>query len=241
MPNQTPTADAGEDRVWSVDKTVVLDGSGSHDLDGDPLTYNWTFVVLPDASPLTDADIEDATSPVANFLPHHFGEFRLRLEVSDGEYLATDLVSIYAKENVPPIPSAGDDIQLELGEPAFLDANASGDPDGDSLIYSWSFLKLPEQSLLVQEDISGADQAEAFFVPDVTGEFQIQLDADDGFFVAEDTVLVVVEESGFGCSTTTAIAPSFALVGILTSLLWLRHSSSKASTHPAALSGKASQ
>ena len=87
----------------------------------------------------------------------------------------------------------------------------------------------------------GADQAEAFFVPDVTGEFQIQLDADDGFFVAEDTVLVVVEESGFGCSTTTAIAPSFALVGILTSLLWLRHSSSKASTHPAALSGKASQ
>lgn len=241
MPNQTPTADAGEDHIWSVDKTVVLDGSNSFDVDGDPLSYNWTFVVLPDASPLTDADIEDATSPVANFFPHHFGEFRLKLEVNDGQATATDLVSIFAKENVPPIPGAGADIQLELGELAFLNANASGDPDGDSLAYSWSFLNVPEQSSLVQEDISAANEEEAFFAPDVQGEFQIQLEADDGFFVAQDTLLVVVEDNGFGCTSTTFISPSWGLVAILTGLIRLRYSSSKASTHPAALPGKASQ
>jgi hypothetical protein len=163
------------------------------------------------------------------------------LEVNDGQATATDLVSIFAKENVPPIPGAGADIQLELGELAFLNANASGDPDGDSLTYSWSFLSVPDQSSLVQEDISAATEEEAFFAPDVEGEFQIQLEADDGFFVAQDTLLVVVEDNGFGCTSTTSISPSWGLVAILMGLIRLRYSSSKASTHPAALSGKASQ
>ncbi len=41
--NQAPVADAGPDQSVDMDTTVILDGSGSSDLDGDlPLAYHWT-------------------------------------------------------------------------------------------------------------------------------------------------------------------------------------------------------
>lgn len=35
-------ADAGEDRIVDENKTISLDGSGSHDPENQPLTYTWT-------------------------------------------------------------------------------------------------------------------------------------------------------------------------------------------------------
>jgi hypothetical protein len=162
MPNQPPTADAGEDTLWSVDKVFVLDGSNSFDLDGDTLHFQWSFVDVPSASALTNADIENADSAIANFLPHHFGEFRLLLEVSDGQATRTDL------------------------------------------------------------DISGHLEAEAFFVPDTSGEFVVELQADDGFFVSQDSLLVQVEDSGFGCSSAGDFLGVGTVSGWVLGILFLR-------------------
>jgi hypothetical protein len=222
MPNQPPTADAGEDTLWSVDKVFVLDGSNSFDLDGDTLHFQWSFVDVPSASALTNADIENADSAIANFLPHHFGEFRLLLEVSDGQATRTDLLSVYAKENVPPIPDAGADSQAGVGEIVFLDARASGDPDGDTLDFSWRFLAVPHESDLTDLDISGHLEAEAFFVPDTSGEFVVELQADDGFFVSQDSLLVQVEDSGFGCSSAGDFLGVGTVSGWVLGILFLR-------------------
>jgi hypothetical protein len=53
--NQPPTADAGVDQTVESGAPVSLDGSGSSDPDGDPLTYSWTQTGGP-AVTLTGAD-----------------------------------------------------------------------------------------------------------------------------------------------------------------------------------------
>lgn len=42
--NQLPVADAGKDITVRAGHTVVLNGLGSHDADGDPLRYEWTQI-----------------------------------------------------------------------------------------------------------------------------------------------------------------------------------------------------
>jgi len=222
MPNNTPIADAGPDFLWSIDLAVPLDGTGSHDPDGDPLTYQWTFSFVPPGSPLTDEDIENADSPEASFLPHVFGEFMLRLEVSDGAATATDTVSVSAKDNVPPSPDAGEDQVVFLGDTVLLDGRFSGDIDGDALDYIWSFLSVPEASKLSSEDISSQDSVLTLFQPDVVGVYEVELEADDAFFTATDSMEVVVEPAGCACSSSDLQGGSFVALFVLAGALLLR-------------------
>jgi len=45
--NIRPIANAGLDQTVLIGDTVVLDGSGSSDVDSNPLTFSWSFVSVP--------------------------------------------------------------------------------------------------------------------------------------------------------------------------------------------------
>jgi hypothetical protein len=133
--NRQPIANAGEDLTGLVDVETTLDGSGSADIDGDSLTYNWSLIESPEGSSatLTDADL---ISPLLT--PDIAGNYQVSLTVSDAEFTSnTDVVNI-STNNRTPVADAGGNIFIVVGEPTILDGSNSYDPDGDQLTYEWT-------------------------------------------------------------------------------------------------------
>lgn len=92
--NTTPVADAGSPQAVMVGDTVVLDGSGSNDVDEDTLTYRWSFESLPVDS-FTELDTTDPVHP--GFVTDEAGTYVVRLIVNDSTVdSAPDTVEITA-------------------------------------------------------------------------------------------------------------------------------------------------
>lgn len=81
LENVKPVANAGASRSVPVGEPVSLDGSGSGDANGDPLTFSWTLASLPANS---SSAIGNATAPVAGFVPDLPGTYVAQLIVNDG-------------------------------------------------------------------------------------------------------------------------------------------------------------
>lgn len=93
IPNQPPVANAGLDQTVEATSpsgaSVTLDGSGSSDTDGDPLTYEWTgsFVAASGVSPTV-------------VLP--LGAHILTLTVDNGQATAMDTVYLTVLDTTSP-------------------------------------------------------------------------------------------------------------------------------------------
>lgn len=95
--NTPPTADAGGDQTVELGEAVILDAENTSDAedDFDDLIFEWAFDSVPSSSALTDTDIEDADTELANFTPDVEGEYKLTLTVMDTDSATdTDTVTI---------------------------------------------------------------------------------------------------------------------------------------------------
>jgi len=75
--NSIPVADAGGDQIGVAAGTIRLDGSGSYDPDGDPLTFEWTQVAGPAVS------LSGKNTAIATFTAAAGQTYRFRLTVKD--------------------------------------------------------------------------------------------------------------------------------------------------------------
>ena len=94
-----------------------------------------------------------------------------------------------------PSSDAGADITIELGQPASLDATASADPDGGSLVFHWNLESKPFTSAMTNGSFSkngAADASQTSFVPDVPGTYGISLYVVNEGEMASDLDYVVV-------------------------------------------------
>jgi hypothetical protein len=64
-----------------IKETIQLDGSGSSDADGDPLTYIWSITSAPGGS---TADLSDTAIVNPTFIPDVVGIYTIDLVVNDG-------------------------------------------------------------------------------------------------------------------------------------------------------------
>ena len=186
--NQPPVADAGLDQTAHPGHEVTLNGSGSSDPDEHyPLTYAWEIVEKPEGS---TAELSDPTAVNPSFTLDEFGDYRVRLVVTDAEGLASDpdevLISSF---NAPPVAAAGEDQAIvTIGTTVELDGTESYDDDGDPITFAWEIIAKPEGS---QAALSDATTPTPTFVADVHGDYVIELIVSDPFAPSQpDSVTV---------------------------------------------------
>ena len=133
--NSASVANAGADQAVLVNDTAQLDGSGSSDVDGDTLTFKWSLVSQPEGS---NATLSDTQSVKPAFDVDVAGNYTVQLIVNDGAVnSAPDTVTI-STENSAPVSHAGVDQAVLVNNTVQLDGSASGDVDGNTLIFAWS-------------------------------------------------------------------------------------------------------
>jgi len=100
--NLPPLANAGPDQAVTAGQLVTLNGAGSSDPNGDPLTYSWCLQGRPEGS---NATLTGANTAQPTFTPDTAGSYIFCLIVSDGKAAsAADSVVVEAQPAVTPPP-----------------------------------------------------------------------------------------------------------------------------------------
>ena len=134
--NQPPVAVVSPQQNANEGDTVILDGTGSYDPEGENLTYQWSQTDGPQVN-LIDSDTATPSfiAPVTGSNQQYVYE----LLVSDGtNWSAPETVTVSVMiSNHPPVADAGGDKTVNEGDTVLLDGTSSYDPDGNYLGYSW--------------------------------------------------------------------------------------------------------
>jgi hypothetical protein len=183
--NTPPVAHAGPDQTVAAGATVTLNGSGSTDADGNPLTYSWTLTQRPAGS---TAALTGANSVSPTFVADKAGIYVARLVVNDGQAnSAPDTVQI-TTTNTAPVANAGPDQTVSVGAVVQLNGSASTDANGDPLTYQWTLTTRPAGSTAV---LSSTTAVNPTFTADRPGNYVAQLVVHDGTVAsAADTVQI---------------------------------------------------
>ena len=186
LPNTAPTAAAGSDQTVLRGSLVRLDGSGSHDSDGQIVSTVWrqeggTPVVL------TGAD-----SAIASFTaPRPAGEEALSFSptvTDDSGASASDTVTITVLANQPPLADAGLDQSVSPGSLVVLHGERSSDPEGGPLRYRWQQAEGAPVSLTSGNTATPSFTAPSPVADEILG-FTLTVTDDEGA-VESDTVRV---------------------------------------------------
>lgn len=172
--NSFPVANAGLDQTVHVGETASLDGSGSYDLDGDLLSFRWTIQSKPDGSV---AALIDAETPFPSITLDKEGDYVIQLTVTDseGNTSSPDYVKV-STVNTVPVADAGVDQSVTLIGTLVTLGGQSYDLDGDPIAYSWTLKTKPAGS---SASLSDPFSSSPTFVPDVYGDYEIELIVSD--------------------------------------------------------------
>lgn len=196
--NKAPISDAGPDQsITEIGEIVQLDGTQSYDLEGDPITYNWTLVSKPEGS---NAALSDSMSPTPTFQADLHGDYIVELVVSDASSSSEPDSVVVTFENVIPVANAGTNKSVVQGETVCFDGSDSFDANLDPLAYSWSIVSTPAGSSAFLDDPAAISPC---LTTDLPGNYEVSLIVNDGFVDSEPSTVTVLAISYLDATTCT--------------------------------------
>ena len=172
-----PVANAGSNQSVNVNALVQLNGSGSTDVNGNPLTYVWSLNTSQ--APGSEATLSNPTAVNPTFTADVPGTYVAQLIVNDGyssSHAATTTISTNAVQ--APTANAGPPQNAAPGATVQLSGSGSTDPQGLSLMYTWSLITRPPNS---NAALSATNIVNPTFVTDQPGTYVAQLTVNNGF------------------------------------------------------------
>lgn len=212
-----PVADAGPDQ-FVVGLTTTLDATASFDPNLDPpgnttLSVSWSAVgqngaVVP-ASAFSVVPNTMAVAGTPTFTAPAPGTYTITARVfktTDVTKFAVDTVQVTFSDATDLLPTAdaGDDFVRRVGELVTLDGRRSADPEGQPLIYRWSFVSGPTAVTLALDAT-----AQPSFTPTIAGAYTFELVVDDGVYSSvpdQVTVQVIDDQPGQSRRAPAAVA-----------------------------------
>jgi len=214
--NRPPTANAGANSEIYWGAMADLDGRASFDPDGDPLTYKWRVINVPEGS--TSALITEPTSATTTFTPDVPGLYRLGLIVNDTHFDSAEATVEITVTNRAPIANAGPDdtVDLVAHESYTLNGAGSVDPDGNPLTYAWEIVSAPTGS---SATLDSSTIVNPTFTPDLKGAYVFKLVVSDGYLSSEDEVIISTSKHIPVANANSDIEISFGNTAVLTGAL----------------------
>ena len=221
--NIAPVANAGPDQVVVLGiPFVALDGSGSIDANGDPITYAWRVISLPAGSNPVLSALSYTDRADTDFTPDVVGNYIFGLTVTDNNAASSgeDNVTVTVQAgNVPPVADAGPDQNVATGALVTLDGSGSNDPNpADLLTFSWSMVSRASGSGAA---LSNPLAAQPTFTADVSGSYVFALVVTDNGSAASDpstaTIsadrLASISVTPLDCVTTLGFSVQYSALG----------------------------
>ena len=182
--NLQPLADPVASAGGPNRAAIGLSAGASRDGDGDPLSYEWSVVALPEGG---SGAFSDRFVGHPSFTPDGRGTYQLRLVVHDGTVSSEPALVTLESLNNPPLADPGRDLDNHNQVLLRLDGGLSSDADGDAIVaWRWRQVSGPEVAA-----VAGADSPTPVVELAQAGTHRFGLVVGDGLAESAEAVLTV--------------------------------------------------
>ncbi len=193
--NTPPVAVANGPYSGSVNSSIQFSSSGSHDPDGQIVSYSWDF---GDGSSSTQANPVHAYSRAGNY--------NVTLTVTDNggaSNSTTTTANVGSTQNTPPTANVNGPYSANVNVSVSFSSRGSVDPDGRIVSYSWDF-----------GDGSSSAQADPVHAYTRAGTYTVVLTVtDDGGASGLSSTTATIQDSSTGVITANPNGPYSGTVG----------------------------